>query len=172
VTRTARLLCAASLLAAAGCASVGAPGRRTRLETALDGVRVERPLDEVWGAARHVLGEGGYALAGRDAEAEGQSDLGMLSYLSRAAETAATPTGGRRLETGWDGRRVRYRAEAIPDGGGWRVRYTAIHEHLTEHGHDGWSERDPVLELELLRRLAPELAAVVQERAGAAPEER
>lgn len=171
--RASKLLGVAALAAAAGCAALGARPAGERLRAALDGVTIERPLDDVWAAARHLLGERGYALAGKDRVAEGQSEVDTLGYLSRAAETTETAAGGRRLETGWDGRRVRYSLEARPSGGGWRVRYTAVHEHLTDHGHDGWAERDAPLELELLRRLDPERAARIVERpdgpAGGAP---
>lgn len=151
----------AALAAATGCAALGTPSREERLRAELDATVIERPLDEVWTAVRRLLGERGLALAGSDREAEGQSDVSTLAYLSRAVETRETQAGGRRLETGWDGRRVRYVVEAIPAGAGWRLRCTAIHEHLTEHGHDGWAERATEMELELLRRLDPEAAARV-----------
>lgn len=158
-------LCAAQLLlASAGCSAFRASAKADRLQAALDAVPVELPLEELWPRARHLLAERGCALAGQDAEAEGQTSVDLLGYLSRARETAPTQAGGRRLETGWDARRVRYVAEAIPDGGGWRVHFTAIHEHLTEHGHDGHRRRDPELELEFLRRVAPERASAVTER--------
>ena len=158
-------LCAAQLLlASAGCSAFRASARADRLQAALDGVILELPLEELWPRARHLLAERGCALAGEDAEAEGQTNVDLLGFLSRARETAHTPAGGRRLETGWDRRRVRYAAEAIPDGSGWRVHFVAIHEDPTEHGHDGARRRDPELELELLRRVAPEQAMAVTER--------
>lgn len=159
---------AAVLAISSGCAVFAASARAERLQAQLDAVSLERPLDELWPQVRHLLAERGYALAGSDAEAEAQAGVDLIGFLSRAKETTPTTRGGRRLETGWDGRRVRYVAEAIPDGAGWRVNLTAVHEHLTEHGHDGYANRDPELELELLSRIAPERAAVVRERAGLA----
>jgi hypothetical protein len=158
---------AAVLAVPSGCAVFAASARDERLQAQLDTVSLELPLDQIWPQVRHLLAERGHALAGKDAEAEGQSGVDLIGFLSRARETTPTTRGGRRLETGWDGRRVRYVAEAIPDGASWRVNLTAVHEDLTEHGHDGYASRDPGLELELLSRIAPAQAVVVRERAEA-----
>lgn len=162
--RTPRIALASLLAAAAGCAAFAIHARAERLQAELDAVTIDRPLDELWPVMRRLLAERGLALAGKDREAEGQDGFGLVELLSRARESEATPAGGRRLETGWDGRRVRYVAEALPAGGGWRVRYTAIQEHLTDKGHDGFARRDPELELEVVRRIDPERAAAIAAR--------
>lgn len=164
--RTIVITLASLLAAATGCAAFALHARAERLQAELDAVAIERPLDELWPVMRRVLAERGFALAGKDREAEGQDGFGLVELLSRARESEATPAGGRRLETGWGAGRVRYVAEAVPaeEAGAWRVRYTAIQEHLTDKGHDGFARRDPELELEVVRRLDPERAAAIAAR--------
>jgi hypothetical protein len=164
MTRTGFLL-AAALLSASGCAGLAGNAGQRPLEAALDAIPIDRPLDLIWPEVRHLLAERHFPLAGRDAEAEGQSSLGLLQIFSRAKETAPALAGGQRLETGWGGSRTRYLAEALPAGAGWLVRLTLVTEDFTEHGHDGAKQRDGAAELELVRRVAPEQAAAILERA-------
>lgn len=171
MTRPTALLAAALALCGlgAGCATTSAAGlRRQRLSAALDATRLDVPLDDLWPQVRHLLAERNLPLTGADAEAEKQEHYGsLMQLLSRAKETVPTSAGGLRLETGWGPELVRYLAEAVPDGTGFRVRFTVVREHTTEHGHDGERRRDPELELELVRRVAPALAAAVLGRVDA-----
>lgn len=164
VKRAVTLLVGTAIALSAGCAAFAIHAREQRLQAELDEVTYALGIEELWPAARALLGERGVALAGEDAAAVGQERAGLLELLSRARETEATPDGGRRLETGWDGRRVRYVVVATPAGAGWRVRYTAIQEHLTDRGHDGYARRAPDLELALLTRIDPAQAAAIVAR--------
>jgi hypothetical protein len=164
--RTLRSLVTFAVAASCGCAGVSSEARQRPLVAALDAMPIERPLEEVWPAVQLLLAERGFPLAGKDAEAAGQGSVGFWGIFSRAKETAATGTGGRRLETGWGPRQTRYVAEAVGGDGAWRVRLTLVSENATEHGHDGAQRRDAAAELELVRRLDPARAVAIQMRAG------
>src|SRR5512133_1849807 len=79
---------AAVLAVPSGCAVFAASARAERLQAQLDAVSLERPLDEIWPQVRHLLAERGHALAGNDAEAEGQSGVDLIGFLSRDKERA------------------------------------------------------------------------------------
>lgn len=157
-------LAAAALLATSSCASMqAARARREALTAQLDALRYPRPLDEVWAEARRLLAEKGYPLAGKDAEAVGQTPGFLASIFSPAKETRPDPAGGQFLESGWGPGQLRYRLAATGDGTGCRVLFAALQEDPTEHGRDaGQARRDAEMELELARRLEPESAARIE----------
>jgi hypothetical protein len=137
--------------------------REEYLEARLDSLRYSKPLDEVWSEARRLLAAKSYPLAGKDAEAVGESHTILFSIFSPAKETSADDQGRRFLETGWRKDRTRYRVEGSPDGPGSRVVFTLLKEDTTEHGHDARERKRGVeLELELARRVDPEAAAGIE----------
>jgi hypothetical protein len=171
---------AAGLVAAtAGCAAAQARRARAReLETQLDPFRYEKPLDEVWQQARLLLAEQGYPLARADAQAAGQSEMSWAERLGSPARatTVGAPQGDllqmlgmaekssvenagdvQSLDTGWNGNGVRYHVEGLKDGSGCRVVFTHITANRTDH-RDGERTRDLEMELDLIRRAAPEAA--------------
>lgn len=177
-------LAGALLVAASGCASMRAARERTQyLTTELDGLRYSKPMPEVWLQVRRLLADRGYPLAGADAELVNQ-DVGFLqSIFSPSKETRIGPLGGRSamfpdltaskttpadgpgkwyLETGWNDRATRYRADGSTDGKTCRVTFTAIAADTTEKGHDGERHRDLDMELDLALRLDPEAAARIE----------
>lgn len=167
------LLCLAG--AATACASARAVrDERRRAEAAVDAIRYQQPLPEVWDQLRRALHAHDIPLAPDDLEAIGVSaPVGLLANVFTAAKaTARDPVGGQVLETGWYGRkviRVRYRAWGLADSLGTRVVITAIEEDTTERGHDSSNRSRAVeLELDLARRLDPAAAERV-EAALAAP---
>lgn len=157
-------------LAAAGCAGVRAQAAaEARLEAALDGAACGATLDQAWDEARRLLGERGYPMAGPDAKAAG-FETGILEragdkggalgkMLTKARETHQEG-GDRVLETAWFQHR-RYRLVGAAAAPACHVTFLAIREDPHELNRDAWEapRRDPGLELELLRRLAPEEAA-------------
>jgi hypothetical protein len=150
---------AAATLAAACTtpAHRAAQARAAHLAREVPAVRYDRPVEEVWGAVKALLTERGYPLAAEDAAREGLASGVLVNVFTRARRTRIEPDGSWRLETGWLAG-VRYRAEALPGPAGVRVALTRFEEDRTEHGRDRTSARDPELELELARRLAPEAA--------------
>jgi len=153
----------------AGCAGLAAArAAEARLASALDSARCERTLDEAWAEARRLLAERGYPLSGADAQATGRAPgfLGQPGILGRLLSPAREThdEGARRvLETGWlQGRR--YRLTGAEDAPGCHLTFLAIREDAGQHARDVWEtpRRDLQLELELLRRLAPDEAARVE----------
>jgi len=152
----------ASVIAA--CASTRvARARAEYLGRELDRLECGRSLDEAWTEARRMLGDRGYPLAGADAKAVGKSANPLVAIFTPARATRAGERGSRTLETGWV-RGLRYHLSGSPGGSGCHVTFTAIAEDLTEHGRDSSQRprRDLELELELVRRLAPEEAARIE----------
>jgi hypothetical protein len=169
-----------ALAGAPGCAGLEAKrAAEARLQGELAGARCERTLDEAWDEARRLLAERGYPLAGSDAKAAGQQ-AGLLEragekggflgkLLTRARETH--DEGGERvLETAWL-RDKRYRLVGSAAAPGCHVTFLAIREDPHEPNRDTWEAptRDLRLELELLRRLAPDEAARIEPSPGGAP---
>jgi hypothetical protein len=130
-----------------------------------------RSLDEAWNEARRLLADRGYPLAGADAKAVGKPRNPLVAIFTPARSTRAGERGSWTLETGWL-RSRRYRLSGSPEAPGCHVTFTAIAEDLTEHGRDSSQEphRDLELELELVRRLAPEEAARIEAGAPGARE--
>jgi hypothetical protein len=174
------LLVSAVLASTAGCASVRAgQARADALRKQLDEQRFAKPMEEVWPEARRLLAERGFPLAGEDAKAVGQAEMGLGDRLfSPAREThpygedtgllqklgmlggkksGGGPTG-LSLDTGWRRTRDRYHVDALQDERGVRVVYLRITENDTEHREEA-PVRDLELELELLQRLDAEAAA-------------
>ena len=136
--------------------------RSRALQKQLDATPFPKSLEEVWPEVQKLLAERGYGLVGRDAEAVGKHDPGLLRRLfSPAKETARAFDGTWIMETDWSGER-RYRAMGYAEGTSSRIKLRLIREDRTEHGRDGESVRDPDLELELLRRIDPDTAAKVE----------
>jgi hypothetical protein len=127
-----------------GCAAMrGATARRKHIEDATRGYVYNRPVDQVWGQARQLLFERGYTV--RDS-GEG---------------------GTHQAETEWkhDGnRRVRYLLSGMPVGDDKaQVQFTRSEE---QRDKGEWSsldtERDLDIEYELLKRVEPEQASVIE----------
>ena len=162
--RPAAWTTAAFVVASAGCASIKAKrAREEYLESRLDSVRYQQPLDEVWPEVQKVLAANNYPLVGKDAEAVGEEHIVLYSLFSPAKETQPDGNGGRVLETGWRKDSTRIRAQATPDESGTRVVLTLLKEDTTEHGHDA-RERKPAvdLELQLAKKLDPAAAADIE----------
>lgn len=130
----------------AGCAAIrGATARRRHIEDATRGHVYNRPLDQVWGQARQLLFERGYTV--RDSGEGG----------SHQAETEWKQEGR--------DRRARYLLSGMPTGDDKaQVQFTRAEEQLEKGG--GWSslgtERDLDMEYELIRRVEPEQASVIE----------
>jgi hypothetical protein len=152
-----------------GCAGLAASrAAEARLAKALDSARCERTLDEAWAEARRLLAERGYPLSGADAQATGRTPgflerPGILGRLLSPARETHDEGARRVLETGWLQSR-RYRLAGAQDAPGCHVAFLAIREDQSEHARDALEppRRDLQLELELLRRLAPDEAARVE----------
>jgi hypothetical protein len=163
--RTLPRALAAALLLTAGCASIQAGRARTAYQREqLDAYRYRKPVEEVWQEARKMLAERGYGLAGKDAEAVGQKENFFRALISPARETRSDGKGGRFLETGWSGGtdRSRFRVEAIADVVGYRVSFTRIDEDPSRTG-GAVRERDVEAEMDLLRRIDPDVAERIEE---------
>ena len=188
------LLAAALLASAAACASVRANQARTdALRQQLDEQRFAKPMEEVWLEARRLLADHGYPLAGEDATAVGQAEMGLGDRLfSPAREThpygedtgllqklgafgGKKKSGGGRtglsLDTGWRRTPDRCHVDALQDERGVRVAFQRITQNTTEHREEA-PVRDLELELELLQRLDAEAAARLEASLGAAGAER
>jgi hypothetical protein len=158
-------------LAAVGtaCASARAVrDERQRAEAAVDGIRYQKPLPEVWNEVRRMLHQRGVPLAVDDLDALGLEHASgiLVTIFTPAKATAKDPVGGQALETGWSGRkviRVRYRVWGTEDSRGTRVVITQIDEDTTERGHDSSNRRRAVeLELDLARLLDPPAAERIE----------
>jgi hypothetical protein len=162
--RPAAWTTAALLAASTGCASVKAKRERDEyLQTRLDSLRYQQPIEEVWLEVRRLLAANRYPLIGQDGEAVGESHNILYSIFSPAKETSPDGNGGRFLETGWRKDSTRYRAEGSPEGPGWRVVFTLLKEDPTEHGHDARErKRGLELELQLAQKLDPAAAADIE----------
>ncbi len=159
MTRHVAWLVALVALSASGCATLAEQRARARImETEVGGYRYRQPVEAVWPEVRRMLAERGLKLAGKDAEAAGQSISTLERVISVARETSETPRGGLTLETAWTYGGWRWRVVADPDQGGCRVVITRIQENPTDHGHDGLSGRDYEWELDLIRRFDPATA--------------
>jgi len=159
------------LLSAAACASAQAARvRQERTDAALDTLRYQKPLPEVWDELRRMLHARDIPLAPDDLDAIGADHaMGIVvNVFTPAKATARDPVGGQALESGWHGRKIvrfRYRAWGTADSRGTRVVITAIEENPNEPAHDSSNRTRAVeLELDLARRLDPAAA----ERAEAA----
>ncbi len=177
MNRAATWMAAGLVAVTAGCASTRASRARSEyLKTQLDALRYAKPLEEVWPEVQRLLADKGYPLAGKDAKAVGQKEMGWARrLLSPAKETHHGDPGAllqllgvvardrdaeelaQSLETGWRKHQDRYRADGFKEGSGCRVIFTAIDVDETEH-RDGSRRRDLELELELARRVDREAA--------------
>jgi hypothetical protein len=181
MTRRAVLL-AAALAALAGCATLRASqARADALRAQLDAYRFSLLMDEVWLEARRLLADRNLPLAGEDARAVGQPELGFGDrLLSPAREThgygedvgllqklgvfdrkGGSGPSGRSLDTGWRRVRDRYHLDALEQDGGVRVVFLRITENSTDHREQP-PVRDLELELALVQRLDPEAAARIE----------
>ncbi len=163
--RLGRTVSVLSLLVSGGCATAGTERAVVaQLERGLSSASCGRSLDDAWDEARRLLDEQGYELAGADARAVGKapgpgSFIGPFgSLLSAARETRVEGTA-RMLETGWRSGQ-RYRLEGSAEAPGCHVVFLTLAEDPGQRGRDVWQAPRPdrTLELELLRRLAPEEA--------------
>ena len=129
-----------------GCAAIrGATARRKHIEDATRGHVYNRPMGQVWGQARQLLFERGYTV--RDTGEGG----------SHQAETEWKQEG--------NDRRARYLLSGIPAGDDKaQVQFTRAEEQHEKGG--GWStlgtERDLDMEYELIKRVEPEQASVIE----------
>jgi len=122
-----------------------------------------------------VLADRGYPLAAADARAAGREpgileQAGSLGKLLSPARETHEEAGERLLETGWLDRQ-RYRLVGAPGASGCHVAFLAIRQDPHERPRDAWEapRRDAQLELELLRRLAPDEAARLEGATPTAP---
>jgi hypothetical protein len=169
-------------IASSGCASARAV-RKERLQRELDSFVYPRPLDQVWDEARRLLAERDYPLAAKDAEAVGQRPMSWAERLvSPARETGAAPEGGllqragavkgrsgatQALDTGWNQYGERYHLEGWAEAGGSRIAFTLVKQDRTDRRSE--QNRNPELELDLLRRLDQPAAARIEARIGSPP---
>jgi hypothetical protein len=155
-----------ALLVLGGCVGLGGDRVLVQgLEHEVAGASCDKTLDEAWDEARRLLDERGYELAGADARAVGKapgvgSYVGPFGSLFTPAKQTKEEGANRVLETGWRGGQ-RYRLEGAPEATGCHVAFLTVAEDPGQRGRDAWQapRRDASLELELLRRLAPEEAA-------------
>jgi hypothetical protein len=156
VTTSLALLAALSLAACHTAASA----RQAALRRGLDQAEVRRSPAEIWPEVQRFLSERGYPLVGDDRVAIGQKPQGAIGRaLARGFETKVRPDGGRVLETDQDRQRLRVRAEARPTpAGGTAIRLTLLKE-MELNSMEVSEQRDEDLELALLRRLDPAVAA-------------
>jgi hypothetical protein len=169
MTRPLAWLSAVLLLGSAACASVEAARAREKYLTAqLDALRYARPIDEIWTEVRTLLASGKFPMTGADAKATGQGEEFLGVIFSPSRETRDSRSGVRSLDTGWGPGNVRYHVEAIPEGGRWRVVFTAI---VRDPGQLYTEGRGRGLDMELLlaRRLDPETAARIEGGPGGRP---
>jgi len=148
----------------AACASTKAARARAEyLGRELDGLVCGKSIDHAWSEARRLLADRGYPLAGADAKAVGKRGNALVAIFAPARATRVSERGSRTLETGWS-HGLRYRLSGSPEAPGCHVTFMAITEDLTEHRRDSSRRpyRDVDLELELVRRLAPEEAARIE----------
>jgi len=169
-----------ALAGATGCAGLkAAKAAEARLQGQLAGARCEKTLDEAWDEARRLLAERGYPLAGPDAKLVGQETGilekagdkgGVLGLMLTKARQTRDEGGERVLETAWY-RHRRYKLVGSAGAPGCHVTFLAIREDQYEPNRDTWEapQRDLLLELELLRRLAPDEAARIDSAPGGTP---
>jgi hypothetical protein len=154
-------------LVVAACTTAGG-ARRAELRRGLDEARLSRSPAEIWPEVERFLHERGYPLVGADRTAVGLKPQGAFGKLfSPGFETVVREDGSRVLETNPEEQtRSRIRAEAFAAaGGGARLRLRILKpspSNPTEYSE--W--RDEELELALLRRIEPAVAARI---AGEAP---
>jgi hypothetical protein len=180
MTRFGAWMAAALVTAAAGCAAAQArKARALELERQLDAVLYDKPLDEVWQQARVLLAELDYPLAAADAKAVGQREMNWAERLGSPAR--ATSVGAHQpgliqalglagsdkaegdtqwLDTGWNGNGERYHLEGTKVGGGCRVIFTHVKADRTDRRDE--RTRDLEMELDLARRVDPEVAARIE----------
>ncbi len=170
-----------SLLALSGCATA-ANKRAEALEQELDGLVYEKPLDEVWQEARLLLAQRDFPLAGDDAKAVGQTQRWVDKILSPAHETTtgdydpglfqslgagdATRKRGsdkQWLDTGWNYYAERYHVEGRRLLEGCKVTFVKIKQDRTNR--DVVKTRDHEMELDLARRVAPDAAERIEQKA-------
>ena len=169
MSRPLAWLTAALLLGSTACASVEAARAREKYLTAqLDALRYARPIDEIWTEVRTLLAAGKFPMTGDDAKATGQGQEFLGVIFSPSRETRDSRSGVRSLDTGWGPGNVRYHVEAIPEGGRWRVVFTAI---VRDPGQLYTEGRGRGLDMELLlaKRLDPEAAARIEAGPGGQP---
>lgn len=180
MTRLAACL-AVGLLAFTGCAGVHAHKRAKYLKGELDAFRLEKPMDEVWQAARQLLAERGYPMVGADAKAVGQTAMNDLeqifspaqethpgppkSFLARVLGTSGSSATERSLDTGWRPSNDRYQVQGFEENGKCRVVFTRVRANTDR---TQTAERDVELELELVTRVDPEAGARLDAGAEAA----
>ncbi|HTP30467.1 MAG TPA: hypothetical protein VMK12_33020 [Anaeromyxobacteraceae bacterium] len=143
-----------------GCATLVAPARRdASLKQQLDAHHFREPLPVVWSAARHLLAERGCKLAGRDRAAVGAPpDRAWKRFVTGGFETRSSGTHGLVLETHEDASLLRYRVKGMEeDQGTSRVTFVAMRRTGGAPSEETW--RDLAMELELVRRLEPDVAA-------------
>lgn len=165
--RTHRTLLLVLPLVAVAC-TTAAGARRAELRRGLDAARVSRSPAEIWPEVQRFVHERGYPLVGADRTVVGLKAQGGLGKLfSPGFETVVREDGSRVLESNpeeHERSRLRVEAFAAP-GGGAQLRLRLLKpspSNPTEYSE--W--RDEQLELALLRRIEPALAARL---AGEAP---
>jgi uncharacterized protein YceK len=137
-----------------GCAAIrGATARRKHIEDATRGHVYNRPVDQVWTQARQLLFERGFTVR----------DTGEAS--SHQAETEWRQDGNHR---------VRYLLSGLPASEDKaQVQFTRAEEQHDKGG--GWSpldtERDMDMEFELIKRVEPDQASVIETEADKAKEQ-
>jgi hypothetical protein len=128
------------------CAALrGASARRKHIEEATRGHVYNRPVDQVWGPARQLLFERGFTV--RDTGEGG----------SHQAETEWKQEG--------NDRRVRYLVSGMPASDDKaQVQFTRAEQQQDRGG--GWSpldtDRDLDMEYELLKRVEPDQASLIE----------
>ncbi|MBI5069125.1 MAG: hypothetical protein HZB56_12885 [Deltaproteobacteria bacterium] len=161
--RTARALLLLFPLLALSC-STAAGLRRAELRRNLDQARLSRTPAEIWPELLRFLHERGYPLVGEDPAVLGLPTQGTLGKLfSPGHETRVRTDGSRILETNVELRsRTRVRAEALAvPGGGSSLRIVVLQQ--ADMSPSEFTEgRDEELEVAILERLDPVIAAQVQ----------
>jgi hypothetical protein len=150
------------LVALLAACTTAASARRAELRRGLDRVRVSSTPAEIWPEVERFLHERGYPLVGDDRLAVGQKAQNVIAKIfSRGFQTRVGSDGSRVLETDGDRSRTRVHVEARPaPEGGSRLRVRLLKE--SEQTLEVVSEwRDEELELALLQRIDPAVAASV-----------
>jgi hypothetical protein len=142
------------------CSSITAQVRRDdRLREALDAHRIQQPLSVVWPAALRLLADHHYQLVGRDrAKVGAPEESRWKPFMARGFATRKLGDHGLVLETRENQSSTRYRVEGIDSPANTcRVTFTSVRR--TGEVPSEERSRDLDLELELIRRLEPEVAA-------------
>ena len=158
-------VCAAlALLMIAACATASQK-RDARLRRELDAYEFEKPIAEVWPAALELVHERGFALVGRDREAIGQEEQGVIGKLFARGYDTRVAGGQWVAETDANPQQVRYRIAGTGLGAATcRIQFFAVQGN--DYGGPEPESRDVQLELALVRKLDPGAAAALEQAAG------